>query len=393
MEVSLKKIIATLIILLGFTLGCSGVYPITISSNGTPVASGSISWDITSAIAPAQSPQTFTTLTLGTNIKVAHPDRQIITAIDTMPNGNQLAILNGYEAASPYTTWDLWQTISSNGGLTWGTDSLIVPIGTNYCSLQGGLLVSTDRVFLFHTRYIGDSPAGEHNSHLYVRVTTDNALTWSADTLIDTTWDNTYTLGTGIRKRNGTLIMPIMHLETDNPPHFWASCLISTNNGNTWTVGGLITLAGSYGILEPSFIERLDGSLYALLRTSLGRLYYSTSANDGLSWTAPLPTTLVSANNPGALKRLSFIPNIVLVTWDNHAINRLPLVIAKSTDDCATFSTPIIVDDTAGTYRCYPGIGFNNEGKGIIWWWGQEGYPPGTPGRMFASYFNPANLW
>ena len=68
---------------------------------------------------------------------------------------------------------------------------------------------------------------------------------------------------------------------------------------------------------EPSVTEVEPGRLLMFLRTALGRLFHSWSADNGETWTRPAPTALASSIAPGQIRTL---PNgHLLAVWNQHS--------------------------------------------------------------------------
>ncbi len=87
------------------------------------------------------------------------------------------------------------------------------------------------------------------------------------------------------------------------------SALYSDDAGASWQqspdtlsveTGGL----SEYGANEPVVLELRDGRVWMLIRTQLGRFYESFSADGGVHWTPPRPTSLISSDSPAGLLRL-----------------------------------------------------------------------------------------
>ena len=82
----------------------------------------------------------------------------------------------------------------------------------------------------------------------------------------------------------------------------------SDDGGDTWhqTPSELkvqTPCIGTYGAVEPVVVERADGRLWMLIRTQVGRLYESYS-DDGVLWSHPRPTHLISSDSPVGMVRL-----------------------------------------------------------------------------------------
>ena len=73
-----------------------------------------------------------------------------------------------------------------------------------------------------------------------------------------------------------------------------------------------------------------NGELYMLLRTGTNFLYESRSHDNGVTWTVPRPSPLVSHNTPAALWRLEDHPDEIAAIWNHSPLTRYPLSVAIS---------------------------------------------------------------
>jgi predicted neuraminidase len=78
--------------------------------------------------------------------------------------------------------------------------------------------------------------------------------------------------------------------KNSNPPAF-AGALVSTDRGRSWRAKGQIRVGGTW-LIEGTAVERSDGSIACLFRTSRGKLYQSISYDGGESWTGANPTSV-----------------------------------------------------------------------------------------------------
>lgn len=110
----------------------------------------------------------------------------------------------------------------------------------------------------------------------------------------------------------------------DGPDYGWnvVHIMYSDDTGNTWHSSGRELQVEidkhkvtRYGAIEPDFIEKRDGSLWMLIRTSNGYLYQSTSLDQGESWTDPVPSRFISSDSPACLYRLK--DGKVLLLWNS----------------------------------------------------------------------------
>jgi hypothetical protein len=199
---------------------------------------------------------------------------------------------------------------------------------------------------------------------------TDAGVTWTNAVQVNT--GHSYNTGSGgsppVEMRSGTLIFPIAYA-LENTSDFASSVIISKDMGKTWRKGGEIHIPET-GLDattdEPAVVELSDFSLYALLRTERGHHYYSTSTNEGSTWTTPKPSTLINSDSPPSLIRLSFKPNLVMVVWNPVTKWRNPLSIAFSSDDCKTWTGRV---DIANTWACYPTPVRSSSGDVFINYW------------------------
>jgi hypothetical protein len=96
----------------------------------------------------------------------------------------------------------------------------------------------------------------------------------------------------------------------------------------------------AYGAVEPAVLELKDGRVWMVMRTQLGRLYESFS-EDGIVWSGPQPTALLSSDSPVGLVRLP--DGRIVLLWNSclrypYAVGgRHVLHAALSEDDGRSF--------------------------------------------------------
>ena len=125
------------------------------------------------------------------------------------------------------------------------------------------------------------------------------------------------------------------------------------------------------GADEPTVVELAGGDLLMLVRTTRGRHYQARSGDRGATWNALLPSTLVASNTPAALYRLSFEPSAVVAVWTSTpyigAMNRYPLSVAISYDECASWAHHRILTNP-GCQVSYPGVTQAGDGTILVIW-------------------------
>ncbi|MBI3986539.1 MAG: exo-alpha-sialidase [Lentisphaerae bacterium] len=131
-------------------------------------------------------------------------------------------------------------------------------------------------------------------------------------------------LNSVIQLRNGRILLPFSYL-TDRAwggnrgggldsftfkGQYDCTLLYSDDRGATWHLSPAALnvvvpdIVSAYGAVEPVVVELMDGRVWMLIRTQLGRFYESFS-RDGIAWSAPRPTGLLSSDSPPGLVRLS----------------------------------------------------------------------------------------
>ncbi len=138
-------------------------------------------------------------------------------------------------------------------------------------------------------------------------------------------------LNSSIQLRNGRLVLPFSCLTPrswkdrgDGLDAFWyvgqlfSTVVFSDDGGDTWEQSSSqlkvhTPSIGLYGACEPVVLELLDGRVWMLIRTQLGRLYESFS-DDGSDWSHSRPTKLISSDSPVGLVRLA--DDRVVLLWN-----------------------------------------------------------------------------
>ena len=157
-----------------------------------------------------------------------------------------------------------------------------------------------------------------------------------------------------LRLSDGLLLLPLYDERR------WRSLfLVSDNNGQSWRRTGAIGTRP--GNLQPSVVERPDGSLLALMRHhgQPGRIWKSVSADQGQTWT---PAELMDLPNPDAGIDLAQLPNGHLVlAFNNSSKRRTPLSVAISEDGGRTWPWIRDLETAPGEYS-YPSLAVSTDG-------------------------------
>ena len=133
-----------------------------------------------------------------------------------------------------------------------------------------------------------------------------------------------------LQLRSGRLLLPFARWiggRPSAPPtgSNVTTAVFSDDGGKNWRLSAAELTApcyegfngNNYGAIEPTVLEREDGSLWMLLRTQTGFLYESTSRN-GADWTVARPTRFHSSTSPAFPLRLR--DGRLLLFWNNCAM-------------------------------------------------------------------------
>jgi hypothetical protein len=101
---------------------------------------------------------------------------------------------------------------------------------------------------------------------------------------------------------------------------FDTSALYSDDDGDTWQKSPSVTRTpvpnlSAYGAVEPVALELTNGSVWTLLRTSMGRFWEMRSRDGGATWTPAQPMAITSSESPAGLVRLP--DGRIVLLWNN----------------------------------------------------------------------------
>lgn len=185
----------------------------------------------------------------------------------------------------------------------------------------------------------------------YTCRSTDDGKTWETPVKLSEPWCGC--IHSLIQMRSGRIVLVGQEIipEWRHATVMW----VSDDLGKTWQRGDVLDYGiGAHdhaGSIEGSVVERKDGSLYLLLRTESGYLWEATS-RDGLKWEGLKQSQIASVTCCPQLTLLA--DGRIALLWNQpprhtptSRTSREELFLAFSSDECATWSKPIVV---AGSY-------------------------------------------
>jgi hypothetical protein len=141
-----------------------------------------------------------------------------------------------------------------------------------------------------------------------------------------------------------------------------------------WYLSNIMPMGTAIDYDEPTAVELLNGNVYALSRTGMGVFYSNLSLDGGMTWEAGVPTTLpcasISHGAPAFLLRVSFDPSVILLFHDLDLSHRYPLGVSVSLNECATWQTADILDNSTHNVQ-YPQAILLSNGDILVSWWDQ----------------------
>ena len=246
--------------------------------------------------------------------------------------------------------------ISRDGGRTWSRRYTLLENAGKQNVMSVSFLRSRSGEVLFF--YL----VKNSRSELYpeIRRSRDEGKTWSA--AVRVVADPGYYVmnnARAVRLKSGRILCPTSFVDNlgSRGESFQTVMYASDDDGRTWRRGKQTISCPNRGAMEPGLLEMRDGRLLQIIRTQVGRIWHSYSADGGDSWTEAQPWTVAAPEAPSTLLRLPgkgellLIYNPVVDLKAGHSGPRTPLVAATSADEGRTWSRPMILEsDSRATY-------------------------------------------
>ncbi|MBA4020605.1 MAG: sialidase [Pirellula sp.] len=184
-----------------------------------------------------------------------------------------------------------------------------------------------------------------------VRTSTDAGRTWSAakrlpDGILGPIKNKPIQLG------DGTILSPSSVEGLSPPPTWQAHVERSTDGGATWTKHQVPVDEKSPGAIQPSILQRADGSLQALGRSRGSRIFTSSSTDGGKTWSK---LGLLNLPNPNSgTDAVTLADGSQMLIYNHTAKGRSPLNLATSRDG-KTWDAALVLESEPGEYS-YPAI-------------------------------------
>lgn len=263
--------------------------------------------------------------------------------------------------------------VSTDGGRTW-SGSLVLQenVGADNVKHPNLVRLADGGILMFFTRW----DFTNQDRAVFFKKSTDECETWSPAKRL-TPPGGAYILDAGrvFIHSSGRIILPCYwtsEIWTGNEK-YEAFCYYSDDSGATWKQSRNRMPMPKRGAMEPTIVERKDGSLFVILRSDVGYLYQAESPDRGETWSEPTPTQLTSPQAEPCLRRIPKTGDLLLI-WCNtlpFAMTvkgattfhrpRNPLSCSVSTDDGKTWGAPRNIENREGYDSAYANVFFRGD--------------------------------
>ncbi|MBM7825162.1 sialidase-1 [Arcanobacterium pluranimalium] len=274
-----------------------------------------------------------------------------IPALTTTASGR---IILAYDVRSDWrdlpADFDIAYRYSDDGGRTWSEAAALRRHSTGHGFGDASLLTDpgTGNVLCWYVGSTGESyfsaKAGGAGLELWLAVSSDDGLTWQHHDHSDLRPANVAGMftssGTGAALGDGTLLQTfVARIDEQN----YAICGRSTDQGATWVLGEPV----GPDCDENKVVELDDGAVLLHAR-AMPQRRQAISRDHGQTFTTPVPVQ--ELRDPACNGGLVRCGSILVASMCDDARYRRRLSLHISSDDGATWSAPILIDDGASAY-------------------------------------------
>ena len=279
--------------------------------------------------------------------------------------------------------------LSSDGGRSWSSAFIIKESYAPGIYEGGGrrigspslLKMASGQLLLFH-----DVMNSVDDHRIFLSRSNDSGLTWSESIpIISKLGYYVANNDRAIQLSNGRILVPVADHGMPFRRHGISFGLYSDDEGRTWQRGtSTVDVSGEAGAQEPGLVELADGRVLMYVRTSLGHIYKSYSADRGETWSQPESMEIASPTSPQTIRRVPSTGDMLMV-W-NHAPGpaRTPLALAVSSDEGLTWERFWNIDSEEGHTYAYPSIFFHDDEVLITYYDSVEGAEVDRSSRLVS---------
>ena len=175
------------------------------------------------------------------------------------------------------------------------------------------------------------------------------------------TWSNPKKLPAGIlgpiknkpvQLPNGTIVSPSSTESGDTPPKWRIHFERSSDRGATWSSAAPAPDTANVNAIQPTIFAQPEGKLQALVRTQSSRIFETSSADGGATWSALTPTELPNPNS--GIDGVTLRDGRQLLVFNRSETDRTPLNVAVSVDG-KSWRDLLVLEKDPGEYS-YPAV-------------------------------------
>ncbi len=277
-----------------------------------------------------------------------------------------------YGGGADHSAARLAGRVSSDKGATWTERDMTILSNEGDMNVMSVSLLrlASGKIALFYVRKNSMTDCRQ-----YMRISSDEAVTWSEPTLVVDDHVGYYVLNNDrvVQLRSGRLIVPVaLHNTPEYAAPDWAGtimCYLSDDEGATWRRSedqrvGRSETGARVTLQEPGVIQLKDNRLMMFCRTTSGCQYVSFSEDDGDHWLDFAPSNIISPCSPASIERIPTTGDLLLV-WNNHENvdaahrgKRTPFNVAISRDEGRTWENIKTLEDDPNGWYCYTAVDF-----------------------------------
>ncbi len=303
-----------------------------------------------------------------------HP-RQTEGDIIVLKGGTLLAAWSDFSGrGADHSTAEISAAKSSDGGQSWGARFNLQPnIGKQNVMSVSFLRskISGDILFFFLVK--------NSNSDLkvYMRRSRDEARTWTEPTVV-TPGPGYHIMNNAraVQLRLGRILCPVCWSEdiARSGSPLRNLMFLSDDDGRTWRRGKGMVDCPKRGAMEPGVVELRDGRVLQIVRTQMGQIWNSFSADRGDTWSKAQSSGITAPESPSTIARLPGDGELLLIhnPGTERGISairsRTPLAARISRDEGKTWSPSKVIEPSLDFTYAYTSVTFDH-GRALLTYW------------------------
>ena len=291
---------------------------------------------------------------------------------------------------------DVAAMTSADGGFTWSARRLLVRNQAGDVNIHFPCLLRLPggEILLYYQRRHALAPGARQTSTAFLCVSHDEGESFGEPWPHTVIRNSTLSADVLVPLASGRIVLPATDMSGawGTTDHLVAGCCFSDDGGRSWQASTRWADLPLRGAMEPHIVELSSGELLMYLRTQLGAVFQSRSADAGETWSTPQTTGLRAPESMPTLARIPGTGDLLLVWNDapyqpdfDHSGKRTPLTVAVSRDEGQTWEARKDIETDPGWEYTNPSVHFTAAGGVIITYVASRMDDPAPPGRFGRS--------